>query len=71
MFMNPRSPLQSLVSLLDRLQSTMSRDIKVLKELSQQFVYDLAKSDLAYHYKQCIDEIEEEEADIYSKNIIT
>jgi hypothetical protein len=49
----------------------MSRDIKVLKELSQQFVYDLAKSDLAYHYKQCIDEIEEEEAGIYSKNIIT
>jgi arginine repressor len=27
-------------------QSTVSRDIKVLKELSQQFVYDLAKSDL-------------------------
>jgi putative DNA primase/helicase len=29
-------------------QSTISRDIKVLKETSQQFVYDLAKSDLAY-----------------------
>jgi transcriptional antiterminator len=27
-------------------QSTISRDIKALKELSQQFVYDLAKSDL-------------------------
>jgi NADH/NAD ratio-sensing transcriptional regulator Rex len=27
-------------------QSTVRRDIKVLKELSQQFVYDLAKSDL-------------------------
>jgi IS30 family transposase len=40
-------------------QSTISRDIKVLKELSQQFVYDLAKSDLAYYYKQCIDGIEE------------
>ena len=40
-------------------QSTVSRDIKVLKELSQQFVYDLAKSDLAYYYKQCIDGIEE------------
>jgi IS30 family transposase len=34
-------------------QSTISRDIKVLKELSQRFVYDLAKSDLAYYYKQC------------------
>ena len=40
-------------------QSTISRDIKVLKELSQQFVYDLAKSDLAYYYKQSIDGIEE------------
>jgi transcriptional antiterminator len=36
-------------------QSTISRDVKALRELSQQFVYDLAKSDLAYSYKQCID----------------
>jgi IS30 family transposase len=40
-------------------QSTVSRDIKVLKQMSQQFVYDLAKSDLAYCYKQCINGIEE------------
>jgi hypothetical protein len=40
-------------------QSTISRDIKTLKQLSQRFVYDLAKSDLAYYYKQCIDGIEE------------
>ena len=40
-------------------QSTISRDIKALKELSQQFVYDLAKSDLAFSYKQCIDGVEE------------
>jgi IS30 family transposase len=40
-------------------QSTISRDVKALKELSQQFVYDLAKSDLAYYYKQSIDGIEE------------
>ena len=40
-------------------QSTISRDIKVLKALSQRFVFDLAKSDLAYYYKQCIDGIEE------------
>jgi hypothetical protein len=40
-------------------QSTISRDIKVLKLQSQQFVYDLAKSDLAYCYKQCMDGIEE------------
>ena len=40
-------------------QSTISRDVKALKELSQQFIYDLAKSDLAYYYKRCIDGIEE------------
>ncbi len=40
-------------------QSTISRDIKVLKRVSQRFVFDLAKSDLAYYYKQCIDGIEE------------
>jgi hypothetical protein len=40
-------------------QSTISRDIKVLKELSQRFVFELAKSDLAYYYKQCIDGIEQ------------
>ena len=40
-------------------QSTISRDVNALKELSKQFVYDLAKSDLAYGYKQCIDGVEE------------
>ena len=34
-------------------QSTISRDVKALKELSKQFVY------LAYGYKQCIDGVEE------------
>ena len=52
-------------------QSTISRDVKALKELSQQFVYDLAKSDLAYYYKQCIDGIEEAKREawrIYNHN---
>lgn len=40
-------------------QSTISRDIKALKQMSQQFVFNLAKSDLAYHYEQCINGIEE------------
>lgn len=40
-------------------QSPISRDIKVLKQTAQEFVYDLAKSDLAYYYKQSIDGIEE------------
>ena len=39
-------------------QSTISRDVKALKQMSQQFVFDLAKSDLAYHYKQCINRFE-------------
>jgi hypothetical protein len=40
-------------------QSIISRDVKVLKEMSQQFVFvfDLAKSDLAIYYKQSIDGI--------------
>jgi IS30 family transposase len=40
-------------------QSTISRDVNALKKMSQQFVFDLAKSDLAYYYKQCINGIEE------------
>jgi hypothetical protein len=40
-------------------QSTISRDVKILRQLSQKFIYDLAKSDLAYYYKQCINGIEE------------
>ena len=35
-------------------QSTISRDIKALKALSQRFIYDLA-----YCYKSCIDGIDE------------
>jgi IS30 family transposase len=35
--------------------STISRDVKVLKEL----VFDLAKGELTYYYKQCIDGIDE------------
>ncbi len=37
----------------------LSVGISRLKEISQQFVFDLAKSDLAYYYKQAIDGIEE------------
>jgi hypothetical protein len=40
-------------------QSTINRDVKVLKEMSQKFVFDLANSDLEYYYKQSIDGIEE------------
>lgn len=39
-------------------QWTVSRDIKALKEMSNKFIFDLAKSDLAFYYLQCIEGIE-------------
>jgi DNA-binding CsgD family transcriptional regulator len=39
-------------------QMTVSRDVKILRQMSQQFVFDLAKSDLAYYYRDCIAGIE-------------
>lgn len=36
----------------------MHRDIDSLKEKSQNFVYDLARSDLCYYYKESIDGID-------------
>jgi IS30 family transposase len=46
----------------DRLRvdrTTISRDVTILKKMSQQFVYDLAHSELAYYYKQCLNGVEE------------
>jgi DNA-binding transcriptional ArsR family regulator len=40
-------------------QPTIHRDIKALKEMSQQFVYDLARSDLAFYYKQKLISLDE------------
>jgi len=40
-------------------QPTISTDIKALKEMSTRFVYDLAKSDLAFYYKQRLDSLDE------------
>lgn len=44
---------------LDVDQSTISRDVKALKQMSERFVMDFAKSDLPYYYKQSIDGMEE------------
>src|SRR5215210_8083633 len=46
-------------------QATVNRDIQALKEMSQQFVFNLAKSDLAYYYKQSIDGIEEAKKEVW------
>jgi hypothetical protein len=41
-------------------QATVSRDLKAIREeVSTQFVYDLARSDLAYYYKYSLDGIEQ------------
>jgi transposase len=40
-------------------QSTISRDVKYLKSEAQKWVYDLAKQNLAYYYRQSINEINE------------
>jgi hypothetical protein len=35
--------------------TTISKDIKALKLISQQFIYDIAKSDFTFYYKQSLD----------------
>jgi transcriptional regulator with XRE-family HTH domain len=35
--------------------TTISKDIKAIKLISQQFIYDIAKSDFTYYYKQNLD----------------
>jgi hypothetical protein len=35
--------------------TTISKDIKALKLISQQFIYDITKSDFTYYYKQNLD----------------
>ena len=35
--------------------TTISKDVKALKLISQQFIYDITKSDFTYYYKQCLE----------------
>lgn len=37
--------------------TTISKDIKALKLICQQFIYDITKSDFTYYYKQCLDAV--------------
>ena len=55
--MNKMATEQCLYAqILQVVGSTICRDVKVLKQLSQRFVFDLAKGELTYYYKQqCID----------------
>jgi hypothetical protein len=37
--------------------TTISKDIKIMKLISQQFIYDITKSDFTFYYKQCLDAV--------------
>ena len=41
----------------------------MLRKLSHKFIYDLARSDLPYYYKQCIDGIEEAVKEVSRKSL--
>jgi transaldolase len=43
-------------------QSTVSDDIKVLKQMSQRWLFDLAKEEICYYFNQSIDSIEQAKA---------
>jgi predicted transcriptional regulator len=50
---------EELAAELKVTQGTISRDIKALKILSQKYIYNLAKADLAFYYTQCLNGISE------------
>jgi endonuclease III-like uncharacterized protein len=50
---------QEIGQALNTSQSTISTDVKALKEMSTRFVYDLAKSDLAFYYRQKLDSLDQ------------
>lgn len=54
--------------------TTISKDIKALKLISQQFIYDITKSDFTYYYKQCLDMVKQilrKQSEIAEKEHIT
>jgi len=54
--------------------TTISKDIKALKLISQQFIYDITKSDFTFYYKQCLDMLKlilRKQSEIVEKERIT
>ena len=54
--------------------TTISKDIKALKLISQQFIYDITKSDFTYYYKQCLEMVKfvlRKQSEIVDKENIT
>lgn len=37
--------------------TTISMDVKALQLISQQFIYDITKSDFTYYYKNCLETV--------------
>jgi IS30 family transposase len=54
--------------------TTISKDVKALKLISQQFIYDITRSDFTYYYKQCLDTVKlilRKQCEIVEKERIT
>jgi IS30 family transposase len=54
--------------------STISKDVKALKLISRQFIYDITKSDFTYYYKQCLEMVKiilRKQSEIVDKERIT
>ena len=54
--------------------TTISKDVKALKLISKQFIYDITKSDFTYYYKQCLDAVKlilRKQCEIVDKECIT
>lgn len=54
--------------------TTISKDVKALKLISKQFIYDITKSDFTYYYKQCLDMVKyvlKKQMEIVDKEQIT
>jgi DNA-directed RNA polymerase specialized sigma subunit len=56
---------EEIASKLNVDQTTVSGDIAALKKMSQRFVYDLAKSDLAFFYLQCLNGVDAAKAEAW------
>src|SRR5918996_187041 len=50
---------QEIADILKVDRTTISKDVKALNRMSKSFIFDLARTDLGFYYKQCIDGIEE------------
>jgi hypothetical protein len=54
--------------------TTISKDVKALKLISKQFIYDITKSDFTYYFKQCLDVVKlilRKQYEIVDKECIT